>query len=266
MDKPGVFWEKDGRTFGVRYHEKIFLIVMDSVGHEQFQKAKTPNMDNGGFKNFSPAYSGATWTIPSVVHMMTGRLPFHDGRERLFPSCYWLPRHFHELGGSAHYLAAVGIPTHIIKYEWDTFHFPPRGERDAESIINKALFVIENFPNPRKFFYLHFEDTHSPYECKGNGGEGSTNWRIDEILKYNCGKAEIEPEYFEYLKKRQVETIEFMDKALKPLIDIESTMVITSDHSDVFGLGRVKDRVFRYFGHDNTMFHELLEVPLLVRV
>lgn len=252
---PGVYWEENGK-FRVRYHGLIILAVMDSVGHEQFQKANTPNMDNGRFKNFCPAYAGATWTIPSVVHMLTGRLPFHDGGERIFPNCYWLPKHFHELGGSTHYIAAVGIPTHIIKYEWDTFHFPERGKRDAESLINKALFVIENFPDPRKFFYIHFEDTHSPYECATNG---KTNWRIDEILKYNQGRAEIEPEYFEYLKKRQIETIEFMDKVLKPLIDIESTMIITSDHSDCFGK-------YHYFGHDNSKIHELLEVPLLVRV
>ncbi|MCK5605879.1 hypothetical protein KAR91_28540, partial [Candidatus Pacearchaeota archaeon] len=138
--------------------------------------------------------------------------------------------------------------------------------RHAENLIKKALWIIENFPNPKKFFYIHFEDTHSPYECKGNGGEGSTNWRIDEILKYNCGRAEIEPEYFEYLKKRQIETIEHMDKVLKPLIDMESTLIITSDHSDVFGLGETKEGKCRYFGHDNTKFHELLEVPLLIRV
>lgn len=262
-DKPGIYWEKDG-SFKVVYHRNIFLIVMDSVGHEQFQKANTPNMDRGGFTNYSPAYAGATWTVPSTVHMMTGRLPFHDGREQILPCCYWLPQEIHKWGGSAHYIAAVGIPTHIIKYEWDTFHFPPRGERHAESLINKALFVMENFPNPRKFFYIHFEDTHSPYECATNG---KTNWRIKEILKYSCGRAEIEPEYFEYLKRRQIETIEFMDKVLKPLIDIESTMIITSDHSDCFGLGSVEGGgKLKYFGHDCSKIHELLKVPLLVRV
>ncbi len=257
-EKPGIYFNKDN-SFRVVYHQTVILAVMDSVGHEQFQKAKTPNMDKGGFTNFSPAYAGATWTIPSVVHMMTGRLPLYGGREQILPSCYWLPKRFHDWGGSTHYIAAVGIPTHIIKYCWDTFDFPDRGERYAENLINKALNIMKEFPTKRKFFYIHFEDTHSPYECKGNGGEGSTDWRIKEILKYNSRTAEIEPEYFEYLKKRQIETIEHMDKVLKPLIDMESTLIITSDHSDCFGK-------CHYFGHDNSRIHKLLEVPLLVRI
>jgi len=243
----------------VDYTSPIFLVVMDSVRHDQFQRARTPNMDNGGFTNFSPAMSGATWTIPSVTNMMTGRLPFHNGQEQIFGDRYWLPQYFHEMGVSTHYIAAVGIPTHIIKYEWDTFHFPDRGYRDAEHLINKALDVIDNFPNPKMFFYLHFEDTHSPFECADNG---KTDWRIDKIIEYNSGliPPEITEEYFEYLKKRQIECIEFMDKVLKPLIDMDSTMIITSDHGENFG-----ENPPRHFGHDVPPSQKLFEVPLLIR-
>jgi arylsulfatase A-like enzyme len=256
-DKPGIYWENEN-VFKVIYHDLIFIIVMDSVTPKQFAMAETPNMDKGGFTDYSPAYAGATWTTPSVMHMMTGRLPFHNGKEQIFPHVYWLPQHFHQMEkGSTHYLSAACPPVHAIKYEWDTFYFPEAGNRWVENFVDKALDIIKNFPGYKKFFYMHFEETHSPYEWKGNP---NPNWRIEEILQYNCNRLEIELEYFEYLKKRQRECITHIDKVLKPLLDLPSTMIITADHGECWGPPN------HYFGHDCSALFSLLEVPLLVRI
>lgn len=261
---PGIYWHEDG-TFSVKYHDLIFIIVLDSVGPEQFKMAETPNIDKGGFADFSPAYAGATWTTPSVMHMMTGRLPLHNGKEQIFPHVYWLPKHIHEQGGSTHYLSAACPPIHAIKYEWDTFFFPDAGERWVENFVKKALHIIKNFPGDKKFFYIHLEETHSPYEHKDNP---NPDWRIEKIHEYNHGlkSPEINEEYFEYLKNRQRECITHVDKILNPLIDIPSTMVITSDHGECFGVGNIENGIMYYFGHDNSMVYDLLRVPLLVRV
>ena len=105
----------------------------------------------------------------------------------------------------------------------------------TSKIVEDALEIIE--PLDKFFLFMNIGATHRPYDY----GETRTDWKKEKLQKYNYEGEEVDKEYLEYLRKRQIESIEFVDGKLSSLLEeLENTLtVISSDHGTCFGEGGV---------------------------
>lgn len=132
--------------------------------------------------------------------------------------------------------------------------------------INKRLFNIldkSNSDNP-VFLWIHYMDTHGPYQSKGNNSY--YNKFKAEALWHKAIKEpqELTPSDRKTLYNTYLEEISFLDKNISQLIDglnhrnlLEDSLIfITADHGDAFG-------EHGFYSHPAMLYEELIRVPLI---
>lgn len=210
------------------------LIVLDSVGYDEFMEAQTPNIDSFGRISFE-AFAQGTFTGPSTQAMMLGYLPWGGTETQIFGRELWLPESFREKGYETVALASLPYSqSYYFSRGFDIFKDMRRINMTSK-MVKDALEIIE--PLDKFFLFMNVGSTHRPYDY----GETRTDWKEKELQEYNYEGGEVNKEYLEYLRKRQIEAIEFVDEKIAPLLEeLEDTVtLITSDHGTCFGEGEV---------------------------
>ncbi|MGC6507074.1 MAG: sulfatase-like hydrolase/transferase [Myxococcota bacterium] len=268
--KPTVTTQKPARTTA--------LIVIDTLRDDSLRKADTPNIDalaNQGHR-VEHAWAASTWTVPSVIGLLTGRtvrehgwnLP--TGRLGKYPPLPELPlisEYFKENG-----IESIGI--HANPYLAEELGFS-RGflvwkksmDPAFPSTLQSELSKQQWDEDTKGFVYLHFIGPHSPLNPSQKKRD-----------KYN-----LDDKWFETrnamqigaAKRNQIEgirtayatayhaVIEDTDAIVGECIQIlkkhdpDIRIVLTSDHGELLGEHNI-------VGHGSHLYEELSHVPLIV--
>lgn len=226
--------------------KNIALIILDSLGYEQFKKSNHPNINKITKVSLDNAFANASWTIPSHASILTGLMPneHHAHYKSMYfipPDCY-LPKIIKK-----NCYGYVGVPFLKPSYGFDSdFDVYEYHDLPSEHLINEIKELKEPY-----FLFLNFHDTHYPYRAM---------WREDQasIVLYNMGEDSLSEEHLEELKKEQKNACKKVDLALKPLLKKlkDCKIIITSDHGDLYGEEHT-------IGHSVLLHHNSLHVPVI---
>jgi len=244
------------------------VIVADSVRADflggQNGHAVTPFFDGLAAEGalFDTVVSSAPWTVPSIAAMLTGvyahRLglvkweqPWPEDRPSLFDMA---ARRGIEVG------SFVFDEAHLFR------NAPAAKVRGSSQNVDEMLRWFEARRGEEFVAFVHYWWTHVPYVAKPMSVR---SWKkvSDAMLAAMRGSAVARNKARE-LYRLGVER--FSDSFLRRLtgaLDLDSTwLVVTADHGESFG-DREETRGLRdvFDLHGNTLYREVLEVPLLVR-
>jgi arylsulfatase A-like enzyme len=144
--------------------------------------------------------------------------------------------------------------------------------RKKSSLINKALLPwLERYGERPFFLYLHAMDPHSPYlppepydRMFATGYDGPVNGGLDEKTGFAAARTRQELDHILSLYDAE---IRYTDDRIGELLDAlrargvldRTLVVITSDHGEEF-------REHGGFEHGQSLYRELLDVPLVMRL
>lgn len=166
----------------------ILIITIDALrpdhlGCYGYRRDTSPNIDTLSKEGilFRQAIAQASWTVPSVVSLLTSAYPFSHGVKKLgdyFPSQFIsLPRILKTKGYVTGCITSLGAFDAIINmdnefdlfHSVDTYHLLPSPHNLADNellkifeITGKVTNLIEKNRHKKFFFWVHFVDTHFP--------------------------------------------------------------------------------------------------------
>jgi hypothetical protein len=242
-------------------------------------------------------YSYASWTAPSHYNLLTGPPAAHDAAERvrlrllqggllqLQPAPrseghrvredgpgLWLPGFLRNtLGYATHARVSLPVlnPRTGVNRDFDSFQLMEK-HNDMRAMLPTIPWTEER----PSFVLLNVGETHYPY---AKPDEDSSMWPrisgVNGVFKKLEGQIDAEgnlvqgsevPQFFdqaklEELRRRQVETVRYLDGVFEELYDLvpkNTYLIVTSDHGELFGEGG-------YFGHGPIMHEKCFEVPYL---
>lgn len=261
----------------VRAARNALLIVIDTTRADALEAAATPRIDALASSGAAVprAWSAGTWTVPSVISLMTGmsvREHGHDLSTGLLGRYPPLP----DAPTLAEVLQAHGFRTwgaHANPYLSEQLGFD-RGFDAWTRSVDRAIpsqfaeHVRESWSaGSRNFAYVHLIGPHSPVRPSA---EASARYGIDPMLVppgegMNIGVAKRDragPARAAYRAAYHA-VLEDTDARVGAVIDAlgehraETLIVLTSDHGELLG---EHDRV----GHGRHVWEALTHVPLIV--
>jgi arylsulfatase A-like enzyme len=143
----------------------------------------------------------------------------------------------------------------------------------AEDVNGKLQEWLEEIEGASPWFlWLHYFDPHAPYKAREPWLSRFTSGmtveepgslvvsRVARYLEMGIGKSSAELEYIKALYDGE---IGYTDQAIGRVLQLldpgsKSLVVVTSDHGEEF-------LDHRSFGHEGTLFEELIAIPLIVR-
>lgn len=236
--------------------ENFCIFTLDSVGHRECKKAKTPNIDKLGRK--IPAWSHAYYTTPSVYAMFRGALPQPFDRDT-----YWPLGRFSVTGEN------TNIPDTLSgRRGWNTYLYSSN-----PVITNERLKTNGDVISHNPYFMHEFNNNFETF---------SSDALVKHFLKNVQEKffvfflvIETHTPYLGRDKKNitQVRAIELVDKSIGKLINgikakkfkNKTRMIITSDHSEAWDLGNKE----RNYGHNPrylNKYHNMVKMDRLTKV
>ena len=264
----------------------VVLIIIDTLRADRLgaygaERDTSPAIDAlaASGVRFDDAYSAASWTIPSVTSILTGRYPSQHGvttaKKKLSASLETLPEVLQARGYQtgavfSHTLigASRGFDAGYDRFveelgEGDTVN----GRISSQAVTDAALDLLSDFSRSEPYFLLvHYFDPHydyndheawvfaAPSAGRLDGDEGI--WTLREMAP-PLSAAEVG-----FLRDRYDEEIRFTDHHIGRLLaalDPDRTVVaLTADHGEEF-----MER--GWLGHTRTLHEELVSVPLIVR-
>ncbi len=233
---------------------------------------------------YENAWSASSWTLPSVVSILTGVYPYrhqimqgrHVFSENNVPSLAALLAEsgYETFGISQSYVAGdkFGIDTGFHRFVLsDRLNRP---ELRSQEVRRKLLLSLleRDRPSDPIFAYLHTVDPHGPYAPVGDDrrftleapGQLHPSKYLGHIfIEENLGEDPREVAHMRALYDgevrhadrqfgRFVQMLQYLD-----LYD-GSLIVLLSDHGEEFG-------EHRGFGHGRTVYEENLRVPLIIK-
>lgn len=251
----------------------LLLIMVDALradhlGSAGYPRPTTPYLDAfaADATRFAAAFAGGPKTIPSVPQTLTGHY------------FYW----HRPARGLATLLGSHGVPSRAIvnnpyvaswlRGERPGFDAVEAGELNAHAITSAALRHLTAAGRCPTALYLHYLDTHTPYRAPPRYARrfidrtagatiGLTYDDVTRAWQHGYGEAD---------RQRIVDlydgNLAYTDRQIGRLLRglarrgrLDHTLVIvTSDHGE-----ELWDH--RQFFHGQSLFDELLHVPLLVR-
>ena len=248
---------------------------------------------------FETAFASAPLTSPAIGSLLTGRRPDELGmgtNKVLMPS---------EATTVAEVIKSAGLPTAAIVSNWvlrkragyegagvdQGFAYYDDRMQDAEvareSVMERvaakttgaALAWLRERPSDRFFLWVHYQDPHGPYtppaeyvtwdESRDGTDEtplplGETQKGLRELPGYQALGDERRPAFY---RSQYDAEIRYFDHELGRLLDgIEdeglsgdALIIFTADHGESMGEHNW------WFSHGQTLFRELVHVPLIVR-
>lgn len=258
----------------------------DAVGLYGCADPSTPNLDaifQGAFRA-ERAYAPASWTIPSMAAMLTGRVPaVHEGSDGaprgIVPGAATLAEDFRRAGWST--AAFVANPTlnadNGFAAGFSTFFTTPY---EGASIVLSGSETVKHVPRwlsahrgePFLLFLL-LMDPHDPY-TPNDRARGVTPFDPgyagpmvgDEIHRLQTGVLPMpSPRDIRHLQALYHDEVRLADsffgqlwREFEPDLNRRATLVFTSDHGEEFG-------EHGGWKHGPSLFDEVLRVPLLIR-
>ncbi len=268
------------------------LVIFDSCRFDSFVKARPKVIPRLG--PVEKRYSYASWTSPSHFNILMGLLP-HSSPKHVFASEYYkkdfvqfnrrlgadhiefkslIPRLYlpwflkESMGYRTHAMVSLPVlnPRTILNTGFDSYKLMDR-HNDMRAMLGEMKFSRE----APSFYLLNVGETHYPYALpeeppdqwpRISGVHGVFKHLDDEVVG---GKLITRTEKFfdnkklEMLRKRQIETVRYLDGVVEELFDIvpkNTFITITADHGELFGEAG-------YFGHGPVMHEKVFEVPFV---
>jgi arylsulfatase A-like enzyme len=238
----------------------------------------TPNLDALARRGvrFEQAYSNSTWTLPSTVSLLSGRLPERHGVVRAadaVPPDLSLLSERLALAGyrSASFVQMIfASDRHGLDRGFDTFRYVrPNDEGLAELRAGVRAFLAERGERS-SLLYVHLRRPHSPYDPPegmlapfvgahplADGGRDAALRSIDNAADPQLDA--LERERLVQLYRGGLRAADAELGWLLPLLDTEqdTLLIVTSDHGE--GLGEHGD-----YGHGRGLHAEHVHVPLVM--
>ncbi len=272
-------------------HNNYVLIVFDSCRYDSFSRARPKIIRKLGTPERRWSY--ATWTAPSHYNLLMGLMP-HTSPRHVYASEYYkkdllrfnerlggeglefrsfvprlnLPVLLQKLGYRTHAMVSLPVlnPTTAINTGFDTFTLMEK-HNDMRAMLKRMKFDRER----PAFYLLNVGETHYPYalpdepedEWPRISGVHGVFKHLDELVvggKLRRTRNRIfDSAKLEMLRKRQVQTVRYLDGVVEELFDLvpkDTYITITSDHGELFG----EDG---YFGHGPVQHEKVMEVPFV---
>ena len=277
------------REPSVAARPNVLLILLDTTRADHFGsygyevRTTSPNMDALAKRSvrFTRAYSQAPWTTPSVASLLTSRYPSELGlRDVPDPLPEEVPK-LAQLLGDAGFATGAVVSHDFLGPRWnfdqgfEEFSSEMAQGHDFVSspgVTERAVAFLERHREEPFFLMAHYFDPHARYReheafafASGAGLRSSVPTNPRELRRLPASA--IDDEALAFLRARYDSELAFTDREIGALLGAlarlgleEDTMVVlTADHGEEFF-------EHRGFGHTNTLFDELIRVPLLVRL
>lgn len=293
----------ESRHEGVR---KIVMISSDALradvlGPYGGNEIRTPRLDEFARDAvvFDEAISSGPWTMPGVVGFLTGLSPgvFGPWRlgSRLAEAADTLAERLAEAG---FYTGAVGmnallVPSHGFNQGFRTYNFFPRagagrtlgtrlirwadpGFFDRSATTEQLADLGEQWLSRNRskdfFLWLHIYDPHGPlgppppFRPSGEAPEGFHEpWSHGMDVIH--GVTREKPGEQAWIRQLYLQEVRYMDHHFGEVIDRlknlgiydEALVIFVSDHGE-----ELWDRTM--YGHGQTLFKELIRVPLMIKL
>ena len=254
--------------------KNAILIVIDTLRADALAEARTPHIDALGEQRAVRAWSGGTWTVPSVVSLFTGAPVRSHGFDLPTGKLGRYPR-LPDLPVLAEVLAAEGFRTDGLYsngYLAEELGFDrgfDRWRRVTDKVLAKEFHetVAKQWTEDgRHFAYLHFLGPHSPLKPSE---ETRAHYEVDAALVEGRMGLEIgaakrnEPGARLAYQKAYRAVIEDTDARIAQVVEAlgehrdDTLIVLTSDHGELLGEHDV-------VGHGYWVWEPLTNVPFLV--
>jgi len=159
------------------------------------------------------------------------------------------------------------VPQFVSRWLWRLSRLYRASPHLSAAAVNKKTLKWLRGVDGRFFLWLHYMDTHGPYQSKR--GLRYLNKIKGEVLFRKAAKRpeSVTPDECRVLRDWYTEEVTYLDRHLGRLFDAigsmgrmdETLVIVTADHGEEFGEhGR--------FGHPWALYDELLHVPLVVKL
>jgi len=280
---------------GQTVNQPVVIVLMDSLRADHLQaygygRATAPNI--AAFSRratvFEQSYPAASWTLPSILSLMTGRysselstvmsggVPLKDGH----PTLATVLRSYGYTTGAFYNTAQLVPAAANLQGGFDTY--VDYGEKDyvaahVASGVDKTIAFLRSARKPA-FAFLHVLDPHHPYIPSKDYFGNTPVEKYRDSYSFATGAPAFNPEKVEpcYLVKDRRTIpgmVELYDSEIREL-DVEvgrllrfldddpryrnALVIITSDHGEEFG---EHGGLF----HGARFYEESLRVPLIIR-
>jgi arylsulfatase A-like enzyme len=276
-------------------HDDVVLIVVDTLradhlGIYGYDRGTSPRIDALARQAtvFESAWSTAPWTLPSVMSMMTSRLPSshrveNDGL-KLGAGVPTLAETMKRAGYSTGAFVSHVYVSSIFGFDrgFETFEdfgvsrpsYRPeaRMEPAADRVTDAALAWLSHQGRKPVFLFVHYFDAHWPYEpperfraLYPDDYHGPLDATYDSISKFQDARLSLPDDYRRFLIDRYDGEIRFVDEQIGRLLDglaasgrgPRAFLVVTADHGEEF-----KDH--GSIGHGRRLYEEVVRVPLIM--
>lgn len=269
------------------------LLVLDSCRYDSFELIWSQLNCFPSLGNLEKAYSFATWTLPSHVDFLAGRLPWkHSDKDPRFTRGGGR-LHYEKVGELKKWKSRLDIPENTIISDRYSIHdclhkngYKIKAITSASPIGQDTMFskLVDSHKSigskgdcllrakeeldfsDLSFYIINLCETHYPYWIPGydpdleikviSGLRGLARAAMENrnIEDVIFSSAEIK-----YLKERQQKSVSYLDSVLPQLLDklpFNTSIVITADHGEAFGEGG-------YVGHGEVSHEIVLTVPFI---
>ena len=258
----------------------IDTLRADHLGAYGYKRDTSPNIDKLAQDGvlFENAISQASWTLPSMISMFSSKYPSEVGATGLTSNLKGKTLTLSEYMKDNFY-NTIGVISQIMvskKYGFsqgfNTFnqdHMSEVNEISSDVVTQRALEYIYKNKDEKFFLWIHYFDPHHNYKnyseyLYSDGYSGTLPNDLD-VKVLNKIKSSLNENDITFIKDVYDEEISYTDKYIGVLIDsldelglMDNTIIVlTSDHGEEFmERGR--------FGHGNTLYRELIHVPLII--
>ena len=238
---------------------------------------------------FANAIAAANWTSPSFASLFTGMMPsrhqvIHRVRS-IAPQIHTLTEHLRDKGWITHAIAYKAYLYNMgFEQGFDTWFNVPDPNIVADDNLGKTLAWLEGNGDQRFFLFLHFNDTHQPFNQPDPFVDRFTKpGAMDDLgvsLPVMIGEGRVLgcrrcvengaiTERFKPLARDLYDgEIAYVDDRIGRIIDTlkergiynDTIIAFVSDH------GELMWEHDNYFGHGGaTLYDELIHVPLIIK-
>jgi len=277
----------------------VVLVFLDTIRYDDTSldrySSNTPNLARFASEatTFDNAWSTAPWTLPAHSAVLTGIEPWrsaagattmaerfsHSGfataailsNPLLNPSIDFTRGFQHLTYSISSGPCQSGLGHLLLRLEEHDLPIPRVcGLMLADEITDRATAFIEKAPRPY-FLTLNYYDGHFPYfvpkECRGPAYDPYDDTDIAAMHRTEQGKGPLPADSGTQFRNQHRLAIQCMDRSLGTLFttlrrqhDYDKTIVVVvADHGEQFGAHSL-------VGHGNSLYRQLLHVPLVVRV
>ena len=251
----------------------IDCLRADHVSAYGYHRLTTPNIDALAADGtiFESAASVSSWTLPTHLSMLTGRLPsFHGVRrkQKLSPDIAFLPEILRQAGYQVDGVASWYFLSQVFGFDRGFHSYRLMVGDDAEDVVDAALDVLHRSEGRDQFLFLHLIDAHWPYlppddyiDRFGRPRDISSTLKLVQSRKAPPSPADAE----DVIRLYDAE-IAYADEHLGRLVqDLKSRdlyddalIIVTADHGEAF-------YEHGHWQHTVSLYDQITHIPLIVK-